>query len=161
MDNLSPGSNNVPNLGRYKVIGAPCDILIPFKKRSKSRKLAFKIKAGRLLAVLSLKTFLVWIPAKKIVVKIAFIKLRERDLFKGKTVILKELLAREGVKLGLATESGSDLGNIAPEKPILCLKSLNASFKKEFMDFKFAKKLAKLIPKSLKKQYKSLSTTLN
>ena len=39
MNDLSPGSDNVPDLGRYKVIGAPCDVLIPPEKRSKSRKL--------------------------------------------------------------------------------------------------------------------------
>ena len=32
----------------------------------------------RLLAVLSLKTFLVWVPVKRIVVKTPFIKLKER-----------------------------------------------------------------------------------
>ena len=95
IDNLSLRFNNVPNLGRYKVIGAPYNVLIPFKKRLKSRKLALKIKAKRFLAVLSLKTFLIWIPAKKIVVKTPFIKLRKKALFKGKTAILKKLLPRE------------------------------------------------------------------
>ena len=33
MDNLNPGQNNVPNLGRYKIIGAPCEVLIPSKKK--------------------------------------------------------------------------------------------------------------------------------
>ena len=33
MDNLNPGQNNVLNLGRYKIIGAPCEVLIPFEKR--------------------------------------------------------------------------------------------------------------------------------
>ena len=111
--------------------------------------------------MLNLKTFLVWIPAKRIVVKTPFIKLRKKALFKGKTTILKELLPREGVKIGLATKSGSDLRNTAPEKLILSPKSQNASYKKEFINFKFTKKLAKLIPKSPKKQHKSLSTTLN
>ena len=33
MDNLNPGQNNVPNLGRYRIIGAPCEVLIPSEKR--------------------------------------------------------------------------------------------------------------------------------
>ena len=49
----------MPNLGRYRIIGAPCEVLIPFKKRRKAHKLALKTEPGRLLAVLSLKTFLI------------------------------------------------------------------------------------------------------
>ena len=59
MDNLNPGQNNVPNLGRYKIIGTPYEVLIPFKKRRKAYKLALKTEPGRFLTVLSLKTFLV------------------------------------------------------------------------------------------------------
>ena len=59
MDSLNPGQNNVPNLGRYKIIKAPCEVLIPFEKRRKTYKLALKMEPGRFLAVLSLKTFLV------------------------------------------------------------------------------------------------------
>ena len=73
MDNLNPGQNNVPNLGRYRIIKAPCKVLIPFKKRQKAHKLAPKTKPGRFLTVLSLKTFLIWVPVKRIVVKTPFI----------------------------------------------------------------------------------------
>ena len=65
MDSLNPGQNNVPNLGRYRIIGAPCEVLIPFEKRRKAHKLALKTEPGRLLTVLSLKTFLVWVPVKE------------------------------------------------------------------------------------------------
>ena len=59
MDSLNPEQNNVPNLGRYKIIRAPYKVLIPFKKRRKAHKLALKTELRRLLTVLSLKTFLV------------------------------------------------------------------------------------------------------
>ena len=59
MDNLNPGQNNVPNLGRYRIIGASCKVLIPFEKRRKAHKLTLKTEPGRLLVVLSLKTFLI------------------------------------------------------------------------------------------------------
>ena len=61
------------NLGRYRIIGAPCEVLIPFEKRRKAYKLALKIEPGRLLIVLSLKIFLVWVLVKRIVVKTPFI----------------------------------------------------------------------------------------
>ena len=73
MDNLNPGQNNVPNLGRYRIIKAPCEVLIPSKKRRKAHKLAPKTEPRRLLTVLNLKTFLIWIPTKRIMVKTLFI----------------------------------------------------------------------------------------
>ena len=63
----------MPNLGCYRIIGAPCEVLIPFEKRRKAHKLALKTEPGRFLAVLSLKIFLVWVPVKRIVVKTPFI----------------------------------------------------------------------------------------
>ena len=63
----------MPNLNRYRIIRALCKVLIPFEKRRKAHKLAPETEPGRLLAVLSLKTFLVWVPAKRIVVKTPFI----------------------------------------------------------------------------------------
>ena len=73
MNNLNPEQNNVPNLGRYKIIEAPYEILIPFEKRQKAHKLILKTKPGRLLTVLSLKTFLIYVPVKRIMVKTPFI----------------------------------------------------------------------------------------
>ena len=73
MDSLNPGQNNVPNLGRYRIIGAPYEVLIPSEKKRKAHKLAPKTEPGRLLAVLSLKTFLIWVPVKRIMVKTLFI----------------------------------------------------------------------------------------
>ena len=72
----------MPSLGRYKIIGAPCEVLIPSEKRRKAYKLVSKTEPGRLLAVLSLQTFLVWVLAKRIVVKTPFINLKERVLLR-------------------------------------------------------------------------------
>ena len=33
INSLNPGQNNVPNLGRYIIIGAPCEVLILSEKR--------------------------------------------------------------------------------------------------------------------------------
>ena len=171
LDNLNPGQNNVPNLGRYKIIGAPCDVLIPPEKRLKAHKLASKTEPGRLLAVLSLKTFLVWIPARKIVVKTPFIKLKEGALLKGKATISKDSLLGEGEIIGLATEEnhnsgGNSLGkSAAPEKPNISPDTSHShganNSEVNFWDSKFAKKIANLIPKAPEKQHKSISTSLN
>ena len=119
MDSLNPGQNNVPNLGRYRIIGAPCEVLIPFEKRQKAHKLALKTKPGRFLIVLSLKTFLIWVPVKRIVVKTPFIKLKERVLLRDKTVIPKDLFTGEGELINLVTnnDGNSDLRkNATPEE---------------------------------------------
>ena len=176
MDDLEPGQCNVPDLRHYRIIGAPCEALIPPEKRSKSRKLAGKTEPARLLAVLSYRTFLVWVPAKRIAIKTLFIKLRERALFKDDlTAILEELLAREGEIIGISAvhTSGSGIGNAAPEKPILSpaaanfdpeltdLAGLYADLEGEFSNSSIAKKLAKLLPKNPENQHKSLNTSLN
>ena len=49
----------MPNLGRYRIIEVPCEVLIPSKKRQKAHKLALKTEPGRFLIILSLKTFLI------------------------------------------------------------------------------------------------------
>ena len=119
IDSLNPGQNNVPNLGRYKIIGAPYEVLIPSKKRQKAHKLAPKMEPGRLLIVLSLKTFLIWVPVKRIMVKTPFIKLKERALLRDKTVIPKDLSTREGelVDLVINNNGDNDLGKDAvPEE---------------------------------------------
>ena len=77
IDSLNPGQDHVFNLGRYKIIGALCEVLIPFEKRRKAYKLALKTEPRQFLVVLSLKTFLVWVLIKRIVVKTPFIKLKE------------------------------------------------------------------------------------
>ena len=81
--------------------------------------MALKTKPGRLLAVLSLKTFLVWVPVKRIMVKTPFIQLKERALLRDKTVIPKDLSAGEGELIDLVTNNNgdSDLGkDVAPKE---------------------------------------------
>ena len=154
----------MPNLGRYRIIGAPCEVLIPFKKRRKAHKLALKTELGRFLAVLSLKTFLVWVPVKRIVVKTPFIKLKERALLRDKTVIPKDLSAGEGelIDLVINNDGDSDLGkDAAPEESINSLiisdsypeiSEINhhgANLKAKFWELNFVKQIVNLIPKAL------------
>ena len=152
----------MPNLGRYRIIGAPCKVLIPFKKRRKAHKLALKTEPGRLLAVLNLKTFLVWVPAKRIVVKTPFIQLKERVLLRDKTVIPKDLFTGEGELINLVINDGdSDLGKDAePEEFINSLIIFNSdpetseinhygvNLKAKFWELNFVKQIVNLIPKA-------------
>ena len=178
MDSLNPGQNNVPNLGRYRIIGAPCKVLIPFEKRRKAHKLALKTEPGRLLAVLSLKTFLVWVPIKRIVIKTPFIQLKEKALLKDKTVIPRDLFTGKGELINLVTnnDGDNDLGkDAAPEESInnLIISNFNsnpesseiyhygANLEVKFWELNFAKQIANLIPKALNKQHQSINTLLN
>ena len=177
MDSLNPGQNNVPNLSRYKIIKAPCEVLIPSKKRRKAHKLAPKTEPGRLLTILSLKTFLIWVPAKRIVVKTPFIQLKERALLKDKTAIPKDLSTGEGELINLIINNGNnDLRkNAAPKKSInspiisnynsdpesLEINHYGANLKAKFWELNFAKQIANLIPKAPNEQHQSISTSLN
>ena len=166
------------NLGRYRIIGAPCEVLIPFEKRRKAHKLAPKTEPGRLLAVLSLKTFLVWVPVKRIVVKTPFIQLKERALLRDKTVIPKDLSAGEGELIDLVTnnDGDNDLGkDTAPKKsinsPIISnsnsdpesseINHYGANLEVKFWELNFAKQIVNLIPKAPNEQHQSISTLLN
>lgn len=75
LDELEPEISHRPDLGRYKAIGSNIELLIPHEKRSKSLKLQPRTEAGRLLAVLGSETYLVWIPARRVVVKSSFVKI--------------------------------------------------------------------------------------
>ena len=159
----------MPNLGRYRIIRAPCEVLIPFEKRRKAHKLALKTEPGRLLTILSLKTFLVWVPVKRIVVKTFFIKLKERVLLRDKTAIPKDLSTGKGELIDLVINDGdNDLGkDAAPEESINSLIISNsdsnpesseinhygANLKAKFWESNFAKQIANLIPKALNEQY--------
>ena len=130
INSLNPGQNNVPNLSRYKIIETPCEVLIPSEKRRKAHKLALKTKPERLLTILSLKTFLIWVPIKKILVKTLFIKLKERALLRDKTVIPKNLSAGEGELINLVINNNGDnnLGkNATPKKSINSLIISNSN----------------------------------
>ena len=156
----------MPNLGRYKIIGASCEVLIPSKKRRKAHKLALKTEPGRFLTVLSLKTFLIRVPIKKIVVKTPFIQLKERALLRDKTAIPKNLFTGEGklINLVINNDGDNDLGkDVAPEKFInsLIISDFNpeiseinyhgTNLKAKFWELNFVKQIINLIPKALNK----------
>ena len=166
----------MPNLGRYRIIRAPCEVLIPSKKRRKAHKLAPKTEPGQLLAILSLKTFLIWVPAKRIMVKTPFIQLKERALLRDKTTIPKNLSAKKGELIDLVTNNDGDNNlrkDTTPEKsinsPIISnsnpeISEINhhgANLKAKFWESNFAKQIANLIPKAPNKQHQSISTSLN
>ena len=178
MNSLNPGQNNVPNLSRYRIIGAPYKVLIPSKKRRKAHKLAPKTKPGRLLTILSLKTFLIWVPAKRIMVKTPFIQLKEKALLRDKTAIPRDLSTGERELIDLVTnnDGNSNLGkNATPKKsinsPIISNSDSNpesseiyhygANLEAKFWESNFAKQIANLIPKAPNEQHQSINTSLN
>ena len=122
----------MPDLGRYRIIGALCEVLIPFKKRKKANKLALKTEPRRFLIVLSLKIFLILVPVKRIVVKTPFITLKEKALLRDKTLIPKDLSTGEGelINLVINNDGNDDLGKDAtPKKFInnLIISNLNSN----------------------------------
>ncbi|KAK2070838.1 hypothetical protein P8C59_005305 [Phyllachora maydis] len=57
-DELEPGIPHIPNLERYRAIGARGEAIIPLEKRSKSLKFTSRTEEYKLLAVLGSKTYL-------------------------------------------------------------------------------------------------------
>ena len=140
--------------------------------------MALKIEPGRLLIILSLKTFLIWVPIKRIVIKTPFIKLKERALLRDKTVIPKNLSTGEGelINLVINNNGDNDLGkDTAPEKSInnpiisnfysnpelLKINHHGVNLEVKFWELNFAKQIVNLIPKTLNEQHQSISTSLN
>ena len=138
----------------------------PLKKRRKAYKLALKTEPGRLLAILSLKTFLVWVPVKRIVVKTPFIKLKERALLRDKTVIPKNLFAGKGelIDLVINNNGDSDLGKDAALKEfinnliifnfyfnpeLLEINHYGINLEAKFWELNFVKQIVNLILKAL------------
>ena len=130
--------------------------------------MALKTDLGRLLAILSLKTFLIWVPVKKIVVETPFIKLKERAWLRDKTVIPRDLSAREGelIDLVINNDGDSDLGkDVAPEEFInsLIISNFNSdpesseinyygvNLEVKFRELNFAKQIVNFIPKAVNK----------
>ncbi|KAK2074036.1 hypothetical protein P8C59_008273 [Phyllachora maydis] len=68
-DELEPGIPHIPNLERYRAIGARGEAIIPLEKRSKSLKFTSRTEECKLLAVLGSKTYLVYIPSRRAVLK--------------------------------------------------------------------------------------------
>ena len=132
--------------------------------------MAPKTEPGRFLIILSLKTFLIWVPVKRIVVKTPFIQLKERALLKDKTAIPKDLFAgeKELINLVINNDGDNDLGKYAtPKESINNLIIFNsdsnlesseinhygANLKAKFWESNFVKQIVNLIPKALNKQH--------
>ncbi|KAK2066763.1 hypothetical protein P8C59_000552 [Phyllachora maydis] len=74
---LEPGILHIPNLERYRAIGARGEAIIPLEKRSKSLKFTSRTEECKLLAVLGSKTYLVYILSRRAVLKTSTIKFIE------------------------------------------------------------------------------------
>ncbi|KAK2068530.1 hypothetical protein P8C59_003164 [Phyllachora maydis] len=76
-DELEPGIPYIPNLERYRAIGARGEAIIPLEKRPKSLKFTSRTEECKLLVVLGSKTYLVYIPSRKAVLKTSTVKFIE------------------------------------------------------------------------------------
>ncbi|KAK2069810.1 hypothetical protein P8C59_004357 [Phyllachora maydis] len=118
-DELEPGIPHIPNLERYRAIGARGEAIIPLEKRSKSLKFTSRTEECKLLAVLGSKTYLVYIPSRRAVLKTSTI-----EFIKDNTVLSQptDNTALEGelVDLDLDLEGAisPDPSNLNTEKPI-------------------------------------------
>ncbi|KAK2070686.1 hypothetical protein P8C59_005163 [Phyllachora maydis] len=81
---LEPGILHIPNLERYRAIGARGEAIIPLEKRSKSLKFTSRTEECKLLAVLGSKTYLVYIPSRRAVLKTSTVKfIEDNTVLKG------------------------------------------------------------------------------
>ncbi|KAK2075400.1 hypothetical protein P8C59_009529 [Phyllachora maydis] len=118
-DELEPGIPYIPNLERYRAIGARGEAIIPLEKRSKSLKFTSRTEECKLLAVLGSKTYLVYIPSRRAVLKTSTVKFIEDN-----TVLSQPTnniaLKGELVDLDLDLEGAVSLdpSNLNTEKPI-------------------------------------------
>ncbi|KAK2073304.1 hypothetical protein P8C59_007593 [Phyllachora maydis] len=118
-DELEPGILHIPNLERYKAIGARGEAIIPLEKRSKSLKFTSRTEECKLLAVLASKTYLVYILSRRAVLKTSTIKFIEDNIVLSYPTN-NTALEGELVDLDLALEGAvsPDPSNLNTEKPI-------------------------------------------
>ncbi|KAK2072174.1 hypothetical protein P8C59_006545 [Phyllachora maydis] len=118
-DELKPGIPHIPNLERYKAIGARGEAIIPLEKRSKSLKFTSRTEECKLLAVLGSKTYLVYIPSRRAVLKTSTIKFIEDNTVLSQPTD-NTALEGELVDLDLDLEGAvsPDPSNLNTEKPI-------------------------------------------
>ncbi|KAK2072015.1 hypothetical protein P8C59_006393 [Phyllachora maydis] len=118
-DELEPGIPHIPNLERYRAIGAIGEAIIPLEKRSKSLKFTSRTEECKLLAVLGSKTYLVYIPSRRAVLKTSTVKFIEDNTVLSQPT---DNIALEGelVDLDLDLEGAvsPDPSNLNTEKPI-------------------------------------------
>ncbi|KAK2069300.1 hypothetical protein P8C59_003892 [Phyllachora maydis] len=118
-DELEPGIPHIPNLERYRAIGARGEAIIPLEKRSKSLKFTFRTEECKLLAVLGSKTYLVYIPSRRAVLKTSTVKFIEDNTVLSQPTN-NTALEGELVDLDLDLEGAvsPDPSNLNTEKPI-------------------------------------------
>ncbi|KAK2069085.1 hypothetical protein P8C59_003692 [Phyllachora maydis] len=118
-DKLEPGIPYIPNLERYRVIGARGEAIIPLEKRSKSLKFTSKTEECKLLAELGSKTYLVYIPSRRAVLKTSTVKFIEDNTVLSQPTD-NTALEGELVDLDLDLEGAvsPDPSNLNTEKPI-------------------------------------------
>ncbi|KAK2075465.1 hypothetical protein P8C59_009591 [Phyllachora maydis] len=118
-DELEPGIPHIPNLERYRAIGARGEAIIPLEKRSKSLKFTSRTEEYKLLAVLGSKTYLVYIPSRRAVLKTSTIKFIEDNTVLSQPTD-NTALEGELVDLDLDLEGAvsPDPSNLNTEKPI-------------------------------------------
>ncbi|KAK2073999.1 hypothetical protein P8C59_008236 [Phyllachora maydis] len=116
---LEPGIPHIPNLERYRAIGARGEAIIPLGKRSKSLKFTSRTEECKLLAVLGSKTYLVYIPSRRAVLKTSTIKFIEDNTVLSQPTN-NTALEGELVDLDLDLEGAvsPDPSNLNTKKPI-------------------------------------------
>ncbi|KAK2073067.1 hypothetical protein P8C59_007376 [Phyllachora maydis] len=116
---LEPGIPHIPNLERYRAIGARGEAIIPLEKRSKSLKFTSRTEECKLLAVLGSKTYLVYIPSRRAVLKTSTVKFIEDNTVLSQPTN-NTALEWELVDLDLDLEGAvsPDPSNLNTEKPI-------------------------------------------
>ncbi|KAK2073371.1 hypothetical protein P8C59_007659 [Phyllachora maydis] len=118
-DKLEPGIPHIPNLERYRAIGAKGEAIIPLEKQSKLLKFTSRTEECKLLAVLGSKTYLVYIPSRRAVLKTSTIKFIEDNTVLSQPTD-NTALEGELVDLDLDLEGAvsPDPSNLNTEKPI-------------------------------------------
>ncbi|KAK2073372.1 hypothetical protein P8C59_007660 [Phyllachora maydis] len=118
-DELEPGILHIPNLERYRAIGARGEAIIPLEKRSKSLKLTSRTEECKLLVVLGSKTYLVYILSRRAVFKTSTVKFIEDNTVLSQPTD-NTALEGELVDLDLDLEGAvsPDPSNLNTEKPI-------------------------------------------
>ncbi|KAK2073289.1 hypothetical protein P8C59_007578 [Phyllachora maydis] len=118
-DELEPGIPHIPNLERYRAIGARGEAIIPLEKRSKLLKFTSRTEECKLLAVLGSKTYLVYIPSRRAVLKTSTVKFIEDNTVLSQPTD-NTALEGELVDLDLDLEGAvsPDPSNLNTEKPI-------------------------------------------
>ncbi|KAK2070870.1 hypothetical protein P8C59_005332 [Phyllachora maydis] len=118
-DDLEPCILYIPNLERYRAIGVRGEAIIPLEKQSKSLKFTSRMEECKLLVVLGSKTYLVYVPSRRAVLKTSIDKFIEDNTVLSQPTN-NTALEGELVDLDLDLEGAVSLdpSNLNTEKPI-------------------------------------------